>query len=239
MILSHAHRFIFLKTTKTAGTSAEIALSRICGQDDIITPISPDDEMARAKAGGLSARNYLYPREARNPEQVIGIARGARAVQLANGTRAPLKFFNHMSARDLIAKVGADIWRDYFTFCIERNPWDRAVSHYYYRHTREPRPRFGAYLRSSALLTLKRDGRELYTLDGKVVVDRILRFESLKEDLREVFAHLGVDGEPELPKTKTSFRPERSAYRELYSEGDRTLIAELFRDEIELMGYRF
>ena len=43
MIASHQHRFIFLKTRKTAGTSVEIALSKVCGPDDIITEISPED----------------------------------------------------------------------------------------------------------------------------------------------------------------------------------------------------
>ncbi len=31
MIISHEHKFIFLKTKKTAGTSVELALTRLCG----------------------------------------------------------------------------------------------------------------------------------------------------------------------------------------------------------------
>ena len=38
MIVSHRHRFIFLKTRKTAGTSLEIHLSQCCGDEDIVTP---------------------------------------------------------------------------------------------------------------------------------------------------------------------------------------------------------
>ena len=38
MIVSHKHKFIFLKTRKTAGTSIQIALSGICDiESDIIT----------------------------------------------------------------------------------------------------------------------------------------------------------------------------------------------------------
>ena len=61
MIISHAHKFIFLKTNKTAGTSIEIALSKFCGPSDIITPISPEDEEMRRKLGYLGSQNYVLP----------------------------------------------------------------------------------------------------------------------------------------------------------------------------------
>ena len=61
MIASHQHRFIFLKTRKTAGTSVEIALSKVCGPDDIITEISPEDEELRQAAGGRPPQNFQSP----------------------------------------------------------------------------------------------------------------------------------------------------------------------------------
>ena len=38
MIISHRHRFIFIKTQKTAGTSIEVFLSGLCGPEDVVTP---------------------------------------------------------------------------------------------------------------------------------------------------------------------------------------------------------
>jgi hypothetical protein len=48
VIISHKHRFIYIKTRKTASTSLEIALSAFCGPDDILTKFSDADEVIRA-----------------------------------------------------------------------------------------------------------------------------------------------------------------------------------------------
>ena len=58
MILSHTRRFIFIKTRKVSGTSMEISLSKNCGGDDIITPISYEDELVRLDEGGCLPQNY-------------------------------------------------------------------------------------------------------------------------------------------------------------------------------------
>ena len=83
MIASHRHRFIFLKTRKTAGTSVEIALSKVCGPDDIITEISPEDEALRRAAGGVAPQNFESPPLAR-------------------------KAYNHMGAKAVRDLIGAE-----------------------------------------------------------------------------------------------------------------------------------
>lgn len=39
MILSYKHKFIFIKTMKTAGTAIQAALAPLCGPRDVVTPI--------------------------------------------------------------------------------------------------------------------------------------------------------------------------------------------------------
>ena len=58
MILSHKYKFIFLKTNKTAGTSIELALSKFCEAEDIITPVTPQDEELRRSLGHPGPQNH-------------------------------------------------------------------------------------------------------------------------------------------------------------------------------------
>ncbi|MEZ5997558.1 MAG: hypothetical protein R3B98_02565 [Hyphomonas sp.] len=53
-IVSFSRSFIFVKTTKTAGTSIEVHLARHCGLEDIVTPIFPE-------VSGHQPRNYEGP----------------------------------------------------------------------------------------------------------------------------------------------------------------------------------
>jgi len=57
MIILHIHKFIFIKTRKTAGTSIEIFLSQFCGKDDILTPIGEGESLRKEQ--NIVPQNYL------------------------------------------------------------------------------------------------------------------------------------------------------------------------------------
>lgn len=213
MIASHQHRFIFLKTRKTAGTSVEIALSKVCGPDDIITEISPEDEALRAQAGGRGPQNFASP-------------------------PLPRKAYNHMGARATRELVGAETFDAYFTFAIERNPWDAVVSLYFWKYKDRPElPDFETYVQEIWIEQLS-NNRRLYRIRGTMALDRVLRYERLDTELQEVWDHLGLPGAPDLPRAKGNARPA-GHYRELYTDASRRRVAEVFADQIEAFGYEF
>lgn len=206
MIASHAHRFVFIKTRKTAGTSIEIALSRHCGPDDVITRISADDEILRAAAGGVGPQN-----DDTDPSS-----------------------YAHMGARRVIEVIGRETWDDYFTFAVERNPFDVVASSYRYS-ARKPTfdKTFAEFVRSRRLTRLALNER-LYRLRGDVVVDRVYRYEDLPAAMADVSARLGI--ELDLPHAKQGSGPH---YRELYGPGDAEIVAERFARTIREFGYEF
>lgn len=207
MIASHAHRFVFVKTRKTAGTSLEIALSRHCGPDDIVTRISPEDEELRAAAGGVGPQN-----DDTDPSS-----------------------YAHMGARRVIQVIGRPTWDDYFTFAVERNPYDVVASSYRYS-ARKPTftKTFAEFVRTSRRLDRLALNERLYRLGGRVVVDRVYRYEDLPTAVADISDRLGIA--LDLPHAKQGSGPH---YRELYGPGDAEIVAQRFRRTIREFGYEF
>ena len=229
MIISHAHRFIFLKTTKTAGTSIEIALSEYCGPKDIITPISPEDEKKRSVQEGRGPQNYIFPFANYSfSDMVYFLIKGKRR-----------RYFNHISAKLVRRFIGAEIWQSYFKFCFARNPWDRAVSQFYWRRAEGAPHTFSEFIDSRNLISLGKKGYGLYTIDGDVAVDRVCLYENMAAELAYLSKRLKLPNKLSLPRSKSSSRKDKEHYHDMFNPAEREKVASLFAEEIKLLGYEF
>lgn len=241
MIVCHSHRFIFIKTRKTAGSSAEIALSRACGEEDTVTPLSAErgEEELRRAEGGFGPANHRKP---------IGAHRGLKEWRrlLLRGQRAA--YGPHLTAPEVRDLFGAKVWENYLKVSVERNPWDRALSRYWWQRERweeqgrtdfPPLSDYLAWLERYKPHWLSNWGH--YTIGDEVAVDRMLFYEDLESGLIVLGEELGLGDLFRLPekRAKGGFRRDHRAYGEVLSDDDRERIERLCRREIAAFGYRF
>lgn len=229
MIVAHSIGAVFVKTRKVAGTSVEIVLSTACSSEDVITPTSNED--IRRQVGGLPPQNYLASGG--------DLVRPRYLYKALRDRSRPRKFHNHMTAKAGRRIIGTDAWEQYLTFTIDRNPWDKAVSFYYYslRRSKYSDLDFSSWLARIQPDKLSNFG--MYSDNDTVIVDRVLRYENLSEELDQVWNELEIQV-PELPRAKGTFRPNRARdWRSMYSDEDAEYVATICAREIGLLGYTF
>ena len=227
MIVNHEHRFIFLKTRKTAGTSVEIALSKYCGPDDVITPIAAEDEEKRRALGFRGPQNYELPKSAYGAwDWIRFLARGRRK-----------GFYNHAPAAFVRRFVGEEIWNGYYKFSFERDPYDKAVSRYFWStRKKKRRPEVADYLERAPLKLLS--NWDVYAIDDEIVVDFLGRFENLRDDLAQVTTKLGLP-ELDMPRSKGGYRKDKRHYSHVLDGRARKRIERVCARELETFGYRW
>lgn len=223
MIVCHPRKLIFIKTLKVGGTSLEMALSKYCSSDCVITPISKSDEAERTARGWRGAQNYVDTYWPSLDKKSDG------------------KFFNHIPARKAKRLIPNKIWNSYTKFSIYRDPFDQAVSRYFWQIHRHGEAEVG----SDFLAYLKANPRHLTSnariapLEGKAKLDHYLRYDRLEEDMKaiglgdvwEVFRSL---------KAKSGLRPERgTGVAEYYARfpGAAEHVSEMCVDEIDHFGW--
>jgi len=229
MIISTRNSYLFLKTTKTAGTSFEIALSRYAAPGDVITPISDEDEETRAALGHPGPQNHLKP---------------PGLLQRLGLRRPEAKFYNHIPAAEVANLIGPEAFNRLFKVAIVRNPYDLALSRYYWSHRRQggtSAEHFRQWLLSRPAVLTK--NHSITRINGKSVVDMMIRFEHFRDDISAFASRVGLPDtlftEFDAIRAKGQYRPKRAKAAEMFAGFDqgKAVIAELFADDIATYGY--
>lgn len=250
MIISHKHKFIFVRPRKIAGTSVIIALARSLGSSDVLALPQPEIQ----SKPGLDGDDFPTLR------------------RLNDTTASRVAHVLPQTIRD---EAGEDVWESYRKFTIVRNPWDWFVSlHVHWvRHIwdeiKVPGVRGLMRRRSSTLyrrgrsfaqaqqlfrsdqlkecveLALRRnlyprqlgDMERFYFLDGQRYADDYLRFENLQDDFDSLCQRLGLE-QRALPRAKTELR-KGDQYQHYYTTFSRQRIAEHCGRVLDEFGYSF
>lgn len=208
MIISHTLGIIFIKTRKVAGTSFEIALSKYCGSDCIITPITPEDEQTRIELGFRKAQNYEESNRTgfKDPNHVNHKIKGV--------------FYNHMPSKMIYNQIDRDIFDNYKKISIQREPLDFLISQYFWRVPKDlqekdvPFKEWGIHNHKNII-----ENYLIAPKSGKYACDTFLSFENFKEDIErmselpsdffETFSNINAKGtyrDKESRNSKTFFK---------------------------------
>lgn len=219
MLCSHRHRFIYLKTVKTAGTSVEVFFEPCCRPPDAPAPIH------------LTAP-YV----------------GADGIVGLRGLRSPdAPFYNHMPAAEVRERLGDEVWNTYLKFCCVRNPFEKVVSAFWMALAPQERVRladagFGVVRdefnrRVEAGDPLPLD-RHVYCLDGRPAVDLFIRHERLAEGVAEVCRRLDLPTlQAPLGHYKAGWRMRPEPAGAYYGEQAAARVSAAFAWELDYFGY--
>jgi hypothetical protein len=227
MLVSHRYKFIYTKTRKTAGSSVESYFEAFC---------MPEGEWTQRH----------FREEYVSDAGIIGF-RG----KAANAGDA--YWWNHMPAQMIRRRLGEHIWSPYFKFCVIRNPFEKAISAFYYwkrrqfRKRRRRKSQKGEWTDQDPQLFenwLERGrgpmDRNLFCIKGQFALDDVIRHEILAADMQRICERLGLPWDPErLPTFKAGLRPPEATARRLYTPRSRQLVRKAYRFELRYFGYKF
>jgi len=187
------------------------------GGNAISVALAPfvDDEVRLTRAVG----------EAVGDQGDQGVAVTNEALGLSRDGR-PRK---HAPLRLYAERLG-DAFSGYYVFAVLRNPLDRLVSRMAFnRDARLAKP-----IAPQDMLFPKPHLTYL-TVEGRVAVTRLIRFECLAADFSRVCAEIGIDPAPLEPRNRSAHDP----FEEYFTDETRALVAERYRCDGILRAYTF
>jgi hypothetical protein len=161
----------------------------------------------------------------------------------------------HRQAKDMVKEfdVSNAKWKQYFKFAIVRNPWDRIVSEYAWRHSlgkRLPPKNFSDFITycSRRIYDPLNVSNDIYWPhaqtqwsfcdDGhdNMIVDTILKFEEMDKNIQYLSEKFDIDLASNITQRNSS---DHDHYRTYYNERDRKRVEHLYKKDIMEFGYEF
>lgn len=237
MILLRDPGLLFIKPHKVAGTSLEIALSAFAGPQDIITPLGKrrsEDEATRRARGFPGPRNHRWPLHL-----LPSLPRSEWAIAHRMG-RMPGRFRSHLPAQLVRERLDDDSWRAATKISIVRNPYETAVSTYFW--SRRPDEGFAEFWQRNRVLLSRNHFK--YLIGDEEVIDLYLRYEAMDDGLRGIEQRwpklAGLAGIFASLSAKSGHRPKDRPIREFFEAAPEvaSMIAQDCAFEIARFGYR-
>ena len=217
MLISYSHKFIFFHVTKAAGSSVKEALKEYASEPEKFKIVRPPQMLG----GKLNPMYEMWQSS-----------------------------LWHAKARDAKKELPEEVYNNFYKFAFVRNPWDWQVSYYHFilkepTHIRyelvKSMSGFEEYL--EWVISTKNPfpkgatklQKEIITdSEGKIIVDFVGKYENLVEDFQSVCKVLNLNAF--LPHLNKSGHRNYQSY---YNERTKKIVAENFKEDIELFDYKF
>ena len=218
MIISHKYKFIFIKTRKTAGTTIEYNLSKYLGNDDIIAP---------SEQANYLAQNYM---------QQTSLSRFFEALKFKKLSKIfNFEFTDHMHAIHIKKKIDNKIYQTYFKFCVEREPVDKSISYYFMRKNSPNSNSIRKKMSWIEFVNKKRFPADtsFYTHNNKLIIDKIIRYENLENELSLVLNDLGIKNFKIEKSVNNKFR----GINPIITKNQKKIIYKEFQSSLKFVNY--
>lgn len=219
MILSLEHKFIFVHVPKTAGSAMTERLQPL----------------------GFSQSRPFWR----------SISRKLKIVEKPG--KAYLR--QHDTALKIMEKLSPEVFFQFHRFAVVRNPYDHAVSHYEfmktYRHKKYARAisamDFEGYLHfrmqppgpfEKTFVRLPDQSFYLTDKDGVLLVDRVMKFETLESDWADLTSFLQIPTVPLARINQSQSRPQNRSYQSYYNNTTKALVDQIYAADFDRFGYR-
>lgn len=191
------------------------------------------------KCGGTSIEDVIWP-EPRTPSDLwMGFTSKYHNKHQTGGLQ-------HLLVKQIREEVGEKVFHEYFKFTIVRNPWDKAISQFFYMRQRpDLREYIGMKEEDSFKVYLQLTEKKLHVQwekqhkflqddNGKMLVDYVGRLERMQQDAANIFERIGIQAEiPHVNATR------HKHYSEYYDDESKEMVGEMYKEDIEFLHYSF
>jgi hypothetical protein len=255
MIISETNQFVFIKGRKVAGTSVEVGLTSLCDRKDILTPITPIDEVVRFRTARLMAQNY-----GADPDKLKAYRRTIRQIKRgAKGNWAKIRkprgrFIGHMPFNQIEGSYGT-IPSNWTIIGITRCPYEQALSRIKHMANKQAMQEQSesyvdvdsSYFQQAKTKFIGRAAEKNLRLNIDLYKDSqnslrpnfYLRYENLNDDYKKLLAQLGKTDAPELPHLKKTITSQKLAAQDLFSRDELDILNRCFEEEFKTFNYTF
>jgi len=158
---------------------------------------------------------------------------------------------DHLTAKEIIARVGKQNWNASYKFTVVRNPWDKVVSLYEYRRKKNKTQIASRSITFTEWVELTHgENRNPFYYDNvksfqaqvewlkddddHITIDFVARFETLRADFEQIRDAIGTRAD--LPHLNAG---SRKSYKDYYTDETREIIARWYHEDIEVFAYTF